>query len=104
MNKYLSKKGYRKDSPHKSRPFNIIPSKFISMKNVEFPVLGIDDLGNQIMMQPGEDYTFPGSYVTEFPIKNMGNKRFAKNGGLLRQSKSQVNRVLKYSKQKPNKI
>ena len=100
----VSTQGYKRNSPHVNRNYNVIPSNQITMNDVDFPVLGIDDLGYQIMMQPGQDYTFPGSYVTEFPMKNMGNKRFTKNGGLLRQSRSQVNQTLKYSKQKPNKI
>jgi hypothetical protein len=31
-------------------------------------------------MEPGNDYTFPGNYVTEFPMKNMGSKRFGQVG------------------------
>ena len=76
----VSTLGYKRNSPDVNNPYNIIPSNQITMEDVDFPVLGIDDLGNQIMMQPGEDYTFPGSYVTEFPMKNMGNKRFAQVG------------------------
>lgn len=72
--------GYKRNSPDVNNPYNIIPSNQITMNDVDFPVLGIDDLGNQIIMQPGQDYTFPGSYVTEFPMKNMGNKRFAQVG------------------------
>ena len=44
-----------------------IPSGDITMKGVPYPVLGIDNLGNQQMMQPGMDYTFPGQSVTEYP-------------------------------------
>ena len=44
-----------------------IPSSDITMKGVNYPVLGIDNLGHQQMMQPGMDYTFPGQYVTEYP-------------------------------------
>jgi hypothetical protein len=76
----VSTEGYKRYSQDVNNPYNIIPSNQITMNDVDFPVLGIDDLGNQIMMQPGEDYTFPGSYVTEFPMKNMGNKRFAQAG------------------------
>jgi hypothetical protein len=76
----VSTEGYKRNSPDVNNPYNIIPSNQITMNDVDFPVLGIDDLGNQIMMQPGEDYTFPGSYVTEFPMKNMGNKRFGQVG------------------------
>ena len=64
--KNLSTTGYKKDSPDKDRPYNVIPSGEITMKNVDFPVLGIDNLGNEKVMQPGEDYSFPGNTVLEF--------------------------------------
>jgi hypothetical protein len=38
------------------------------MKNVDFPVLGIDNEGNSKIMQPGKDYSFPGEAVLEFRI------------------------------------
>jgi hypothetical protein len=50
----------------------IIPSSDITMKGVNYPVLGIDDLGNSQMMMPGQDYTFPGDYVTEIPQMGKG--------------------------------
>ena len=61
----FSTTGYRKDSPDKNKPYNIIPSGNISMKGVEFPVRGTDDLGNVKTMQPGRDYKFPGDIVYE---------------------------------------
>ena len=64
--KNLSTTGYKKDSPDKDRPYNVIPSGEITMKNVDFPILGIDNLGNEKVMQPGEDYSFPGNTVLEF--------------------------------------
>jgi hypothetical protein len=76
----ISTEGYKRNSPDVNNPYNVIPSNQITMNDVDFPVLGIDDIGNQIMMQPGQDYTFPGNYVTEFPMKNMGNKRFGQVG------------------------
>jgi len=66
--KNLSTTGYKKDSPDKDRPYNVIPSGEITMKNVDFPVLGIDNEGNQQVMQPEEDYSFPGHTVLEFPM------------------------------------
>jgi hypothetical protein len=39
------------------------------MKNVEFPVLGIDNKGNSKVMKPGKDYSFPGDTVLEIPMK-----------------------------------
>lgn len=50
----------------------VIPSNSITMKGVNYPVLGIDDLGNQQMMMPGGEYTFPGNYVTEIPQMGKG--------------------------------
>ena len=50
----------------------IIPSSDITMKGVNYPVLGVDNLGNQQMMMPGQDYTFPGDYVTEIPQMGKG--------------------------------
>ena len=38
------------------------------MKNVESPILGIDNLGNSIEMQPGKDYSYPGDIVLEFKL------------------------------------
>jgi hypothetical protein len=51
-----------------------IPGNQITMKNVPYPVLGIDDQGNQQMMFPGQDYVFPGSYVTEYPQLQLGGE------------------------------
>lgn len=72
--------GYKKNSPDKNRPFNVIPSGKITMKNVEFPVLGIDNLGNKKMMKPGKDYNYPGNIVLEIPMKKrtIYNKIFKK--------------------------
>lgn len=72
LRKFVSTQGYKKDSPDKNNPINIIPSNQITMENVEFPVIGVDNLGNQILMQPGQDYVFDGDYVTEFPIRQQG--------------------------------
>ena len=67
--KNLSVKGYKKNNPDKDRSYNVIPSGEITMKNVEFPVLGIDNKGNSKVMQPGMDYSFPGDTVLEIPMK-----------------------------------
>ena len=80
--KNLSVKGYKKNSPDKDRPYNIIPSGEITMKNVEFPVLGMDNLGYSIKMEPGKDYNFPGNVVLEVPLrkskKGIYNRMFKK--------------------------
>ena len=68
----ISIKGYRNDSPHKNRDFNIINSPYISMQNVPHPVLGIDNFGNKQMMQPGGEYQFQGDRVFEVPAMKEG--------------------------------
>jgi hypothetical protein len=50
----------------------IIPSNKITMQGVPYPVIGVDNTGHTKMMQPGMDYTFPGQYVTEYPIMQQG--------------------------------
>jgi len=72
--KFISTQGYKKNSPDKDRPFNLIPSGNITMQDVPHYVYGIDDLGNEMMMAPGEDYEFPGNSVFEIPIKQDGGK------------------------------
>jgi hypothetical protein len=72
LSKFISTQDYKKDSPDKNRPMNVIPSNQITMSDVEFPVIGVDNLGNKIVMQPGRDYTFPGDYVVETPITQKG--------------------------------
>ena len=74
----FSTQGYRKDSPDVDNPFNIINSNLISMDDVEFPVRGVDDLGNEQLMMPGFNYKFPGSKVFEVPEKD--HSKFHKHG------------------------
>jgi len=64
-----SKDGYKKNSPDRNNPFNVINSNRITMQNVPHPVIGIDNLGNIQHMLPGGEYVFKGSHVIEFPIK-----------------------------------
>jgi hypothetical protein len=49
-----------------------IGSNEITMKGVEYPVLGISDTGDRKMMYPGKDYKFDGSMVTEYPLAQDG--------------------------------
>ena len=45
-----------------------IPSSSITMKGVNYPVLGVSNTGQKQMMQPGKEYNFPGAdYVDEYP-------------------------------------
>ncbi len=77
---FLSTQGYKKNSPDVNNPINVIPSGDITMKDVEFPVHGIDDLGNEQIMMPETDYTFPGDYVVETPIKQEGGSVKSRKG------------------------
>lgn len=65
--------GYKRDSRDVNRPYNLIPNGRITMKNVDFPVWGIDNLGNSKMMYPENDYSFQGTEVLEIPIKQKLN-------------------------------
>lgn len=67
--KNISTKGYKRNSPDKDNSYNIIPSGDITMEDVDFPVLGIDNKGNKKMMKPGKNYKFPGNIVLEVPMK-----------------------------------
>lgn len=68
LDKFISKKGYKSDSPDRNNPYNIIPSGRITMQNVPHPVYGIDNLGNEQIMYPGQEYMFPGEQVMEIPV------------------------------------
>ena len=84
--KNVSRTGYKRNSPDKDNAYNVIPSGDITMKDVDFPVMGIDNEGNQQLMRPEEDYYFPGNTVLEFPMlkgntlnkKNIYNRIFKK--------------------------
>jgi hypothetical protein len=51
-----------------------IPSNDITMKGVNYPLLGISNTGHTQMMYPGKDYKFHGSSVTEYPMMQKGGK------------------------------
>lgn len=50
----------------------IIPSNEITMQGVPYPVMGVSNTGDVQYMQPGEDYTYDGDYVTEYPMMQQG--------------------------------
>lgn len=56
----------------------IIPSNEITMQGVPYPVMGVSNTGDVQYMQPGEDYTYDGDYVTEYPMMSRGGQ----HGGL----------------------
>ena len=65
----ISTQGYKKNSPDVNNAVNVIPSGNITMKGVEFPVKGTDNLGNTKIMKPGKNYKFPGNTVIETKYK-----------------------------------
>ena len=85
--------GYRDDSADVNNPFNVIPSGRISMREHDGtplkkgPILGIDNLGNKKMMQPGKEYEFPGDYVTEIPQMQFGGMSRRKVDKILNENK-----------------
>ena len=67
--KKFSTTGYKRNSPDVNKKENIIASGDITMKGVDFPVKGVDNLGNTKIMKPGKDYKFPGTIVKETKYK-----------------------------------
>ena len=62
--------GYKHNSKDVNKPSNIIPGGDITMKGVEFKVLGTDDRGYTKVMYPGYDYSFRNAkWVKETPMK-----------------------------------
>jgi len=78
-----SVEGYKNDSPDKDNPYNIIDSGNITMKGVDYPVHGTDDLGNEQIMYPGKEYQFPGSQVFEVPMKQEGGDYHTMPDGII---------------------
>lgn len=95
----FSKLGYKKNSKHKNRPYNLINSPSITMKGVDFPVLGIGDNGVMKLMNPGEDHFFEGAKtVLEFPMKQQGGSLFNSNKKLFVDSVLNSNKNLNWVK------
>ena len=65
----FSKEGYKRYSSDVDKKQNLIPSGDITMEDVDFPVHGVDNKGNEKTMEPGKTYKFPGDVVLETPIK-----------------------------------
>ena len=51
-----------------------INSNNITMKGVNYPVLGISDTGDTQMMYPNREYQYEGNSVTEYPMAQNGDK------------------------------
>ena len=66
----FSTEGFKRNSPDVKNKQNIIPSGDITMEDVDFPVHGVDNLGNEKIMKPGKkNISFPGDTVLETRIK-----------------------------------
>jgi hypothetical protein len=79
--KFISTQGYKNTSPDVNNPVNVIPSNRITMKDVDFPVKGVDNLGNEQIMMPGGEYLFGGDYVIETPMKASGGEMIRRADG-----------------------
>ena len=52
------------------------------MRDVDFPVFGIDNKGNSAIMYPENEYLFDGDYVVEYPLKKkIMTKWYNQEGG-----------------------
>ena len=80
ITQYISVDGYKRTSSDKTNPVNIIESGSITMEDVDFPVMGTDNLGNSQMMMPGNNYQFPGDSVLEVPMAQTGYEVPKRNG------------------------
>ena len=61
-----------------------IPGNDITMKGVNYPVLGVSNKGDRKLMMPGRDYKFRGDYVTEYPMFGGGGHLFQEKGQMTR--------------------
>ena len=82
ITQHISVEGYKRYSKDVNNPYNIIESGNITMEDVDFPVKGTDNLGNEQMMMPGMNYQFPGDQVFEVPMAQAG-KELTGDGGWL---------------------
>lgn len=78
----ISTDGYKFDSEDVDNDFNIILSGDITMEDVDFPVFGMDNLGNSQIMMPGGEYHFPGDMVFELPMARNGLEKYQFKGGV----------------------
>ena len=72
-----------------------INSNEITMKGVNYPLLGISDTGDVQYMQPNQEYKFEGNNVTEFPLAQNG-KTINLNEISLKTKLSQSDKVKAY--------
>ena len=68
-----------------------IPGGDITMDNVPYPVWAQPNIGPGMMMQPGQDYNFPGAdYVDEFPQMQSGGHTVKQRRGVRENSDGSV--------------
>ena len=79
-----STNGYKSSSRDFNQEYNVIPSSRITMKEVPFPILAMDNLGNIKVMRPNEEHVFIGNQVLELPLRKNEHNRLS--DGELRQS------------------
>lgn len=46
----------------------------ITMRGVDQPLWGMDEYGNTQYQMPGQDYHYPGKFITEYPIAKKGGQ------------------------------
>ena len=83
FSKYVSMKGYKKNSPDRNNPMNIIPSGKITMIEddgtpLAHPVMAIKPDGGQVIMQPGKNYDFGKGPILEVPAMYNYDEMFGK--------------------------
>lgn len=97
---YVNNTGYLEGYETAKNKFNIIPSKFISMRNVDPKIKyikGTDNLGNVQYMEHGGEYEFDGDFVLEEPV-------YAQSGADISKFKDRLSQIeSKYKGVKTNK-
>lgn len=69
----VSQMGFSKNSPYKGKNKLKIKSSDITMRDTEFPLLGVSSEGESKLMLPGQDYHFNNAdYVMEYKLKKGG--------------------------------
>lgn len=88
VNRLQQMMGYKDNSPYKNLPYQDIYSDRITMQGVSRPLIANTDTGVTTVMQPGEEYYFPGaSKVREVPMyKNGGELKDRENFQQMKQN------------------
>lgn len=88
VNRLQQMMGYKDNSPYKNLPYQDIYSDRITMQGVSRPLIAKTDTGVTTVMQPGEEYYFPGaSRVREIPMyKNGGGLKDRENFQQMKQN------------------